>query len=694
MNDLQEQIQLIEGTTKDYNPKVESRSVVDYPSAEERYSPSGPIVFNIAAVADEFIPFGYNLKGRDLQLRGFYPTEPMLASAVSGMSARLAVQEWEIVGADPHLPNPKNTRRAVTDLLKNADRGNGWHEFVIKVATDLYTQDNGAFIEKIRRDSNPDSPVIGVAHLDSYRCYRTGNLEYPVIYVDRWGVEHKMPWWSVQSIEENPSPIETMYGAQLCAVSRCLRAAQIIRDIAIYKKEKVSGQHTRAIHFISGVTRQNIADGLTLAQEQALNRGLARYINPAIIPTLDPEANLKVETLELASLPDHFDEDETLRWYVTQLAVAFGVDYQEFAPLTGGSLGSGQQSEILHLKSRGKGPALLISIFEHILNDTGILPRNVKFQFKIEDARADEERANARFLRGKDRSLRVDSGELDVEAARKLAQLDGDLPEELLEDMESRPVEPPPQPQPDPTTAAQVQGGINSRRERKSFTNDDARAEAIMRLQRSGELVTTKKPIQITEEDIARQRKRLDMKSVSQGFACLYLWNDPRVVGIMRMLQGLMGDAPVEWTPTPLLHVTLAFAPEVSRSDLLEIAKELNVPYDLILEFDRLDVFENGEERALHIKVKSNAALKELQSQVVSAFSQHGIALSQFSQPDKWAPHITLGYLPKDVEFEPIDIPGGYTMAGCLSLTQGEYELVAEVWPHLEMEPVRESQSY
>lgn len=452
---------------KQVEQAVIMQSVVEFPDVIERVRPGGPIVFNIAASADEFFPWGYDLKGRDAQLRNFWVTEPLLASAIYMMSARMSAMGVEIVGANPKKERPRNTIMLGEHLVNSADRGRGWQIFMAKLMIDVYTQDNGGFIEIIRRENKPNSPVVGVAHLDSYRCDRTGDPEIPVIYRDRKGREHKLNWWNVQTVEDLPSPIESMYGAQYCAITRCLRAAQIIRDIALYKKEKISGQFARSVHFVAGVTRQNIEDGLALAQEAMLNQNLTRFAPAPIIPTIDTESRLNHVQVDLAALPDGFNEEITLQWYVTQMAIAFGVDYQEFAPLASGALGSGQQSEVLHLKSRGKGPAMLISTLEHIFNDNGILPSNIKLQFKVEDSRGDEGRANARFLRAKDRSLRIDSGELDPKAAREIAVLDGDLPVDVLEEMETRP-EPIPLRARDPLTSNQVTGGMNSNNTQES----------------------------------------------------------------------------------------------------------------------------------------------------------------------------------------------------------------------------------
>lgn len=477
---IQDTIQFVEAETKkSLSLAAVQQSIVDLPSINEGNRPTGPIVFNIATQADEFIPWGYDVRGRDAQLRNFWPSETTLAGAVYTMAVRMAVLDWEIIGADPNKTRPKNTIAAVTRMMNGVQYGKGWNRFMAKLMLSVYTQDNGGFIEKIRAKPRPDSPVISLAVLDPQNCIRTGDPEYPVLYTDRMGREHKLPYWSVETVEDMPSDVETMYDVQVCAVSRALRSAQIIRDIMLYKREKVSGGFARAIHLVKGITRQNIDDALKYAKEQDINRALTRYTQPTLIPTIDMEGTLQHVQIDLASLPDGFDEDVTFRWYVALLANAFGVDYQEFAPLPSGALGSGQQSEILHLKSGGKGPAMMIATLENIFNNNGILPGNVIMRFKVKDSRSDESAANARYLRGRDRSLRIDSGELDVEGARRVAVDDGDMTEDLLDEMDIRDeerqqeaIDNPEQPAvgQDPLTAQQVTGGVQAGPSTKEIT--------------------------------------------------------------------------------------------------------------------------------------------------------------------------------------------------------------------------------
>lgn len=417
--------------------EAERKTVVDTPDVLERDRPSAhPLILNIASASQTITPWGVNFKRRDQELRSFWPSESWLASVVYLVSIRNASFAWEIVGSDPSKPRPKNTINAVTRLLKRSDRGYGWKKLMLKTCIDLYTQDNAVVWEIIRKRNSPNAPVINIAHLDSGRCTRTGDPQYPIIYEDRYGNERILKWWQVRTIEEFPSPIEGAYGVQYSAVTRCLLAAEIIQSISVYKQEKVGGTFTRAIDAVSGITENNVRDAVETAMEQRLNAGIYRYSVPILISSVDPTTSLSHVHIDLASLPDNFDEDTSFKWYVAQLAAAFGVDYQEIAPLMTGNLGSSQQSEIMHLKTRGKGPALIMGLIEDTIN--GLLPSNVEFQFKEQDLRSESEKANARFTRAKERSLRIRAGELDEEAARQLAVEAGDLPLHMADEIKKR----------------------------------------------------------------------------------------------------------------------------------------------------------------------------------------------------------------------------------------------------------------
>ncbi len=390
---------------------------------------SEALTISLATVADSFTPWGKAPRRRDMELRTFWPTEPILASALYSVCSRNANFSWTLEGGE-------QTVAIVQDIMQNCDFGRGWQHFIIKVCIDLFTQDNGAFIEVIRSENSAAAPVIGFAHLDSARCSRTGDLDFPVIYTDRDGVLHRLAWFQVEALAEFPSPVERMRNIQMCAVSRVLRAAQYLRDIGVYNREKVAGDNPNAIYLVGGVPESTITGAMVEHKKKQAERGMTRFILPLIVASLDPTATVSVEQINLKSLPAEFDLEDAMRWYINQLALGFGADYQDFAPLPGRGLGSSTQSLVLHMKSRGRGPAMFMKMMEFLFNFHGLLPSNVTFAFDEQDVEADIEQADLEETTAKTLNLHVGNGTLTPEAARQVLLDKGMISQELFDSIQ------------------------------------------------------------------------------------------------------------------------------------------------------------------------------------------------------------------------------------------------------------------
>lgn len=399
--------------------------IVEPPESLAGSGPMGDFIFRFATVADDIPKWGYQPSGRDWSLRGFWPTEPVLASAVTSTAAKYAALGWTLEG-------PKRVVKQMQTILNWSENGQGWNALMIKTVIDMITQDNGAFIEVVRSGNKPTDPVVMLNHLDSARCIRTGRHEEPVVYWDAKNNRHLLKWWQVLPIAEMPSPIEAMRGMQYSAVTRMLLAAQIMRDIGIYHKEKIGGRFNKAVVLVGGVQKRSIEDAFREQQQQADDQGLIRYIQPLIIAALDPTSTVSKQVIELASLPDHFDYEVFMRWYINQLALAFMTDYQEFAPLPAGNLGTSQQSQILHMKSRGKGPANFMSMIEHFFNFYGIMPRNVHFTYGFQDTAEDSAKEELRLKRAQRMQTYIASGVVTKEVVTQMLVDVGDLDEVYL----------------------------------------------------------------------------------------------------------------------------------------------------------------------------------------------------------------------------------------------------------------------
>jgi len=386
---------------------------------------SNMFTWNLGSSADAITPWGKNVKRRDSELRTFWPTETYLAGALASVCSQRATMDWEIKG-----PSEKIIQ-ILTDMLNSAigpaGQEIGWIPYEMGGCQDLYSQDNGRF-EEIIRDPGIDAnskfkkekaPVIGLAHLDASQCVRTGDPKTPVFYTDKDGKTHKMPWYSVMVSSDFPSPIQSMFGVGHCSVTRALRMAQIMRSIEIFKDEKISGRQFKEINFISGVGRQDIKDEMLRGQEEANNQGQIRFILPAMVASLDPEKPVSVATINLANLPDDFDLGQEMEWYIAGLALAFGVDYQEFAPLPGGNIGSSEQSMILHRKTSGKSPAVYMLKKVQAYHNYGILPRGYTLVYNDKDEQEELERQTVRTKAMEEYGIAVSRKILSPEMAAK-----------------------------------------------------------------------------------------------------------------------------------------------------------------------------------------------------------------------------------------------------------------------------------
>ena len=389
------------------------------------------VLFFASAFNDGIPKWGSNVVLRDIKLREFIVEESYAASAFGSIIAKYASAGWEITG-------PKKTRLAAHKLLHQANWGAGWENFLSKFTWDLLTQDKGAFVELTRAQDSPSSPVIGFRTLDSQHCWPTGNPETPVIFYNRQtGKYHKLKWWHVWHQLELPINHAVYTDIQLCALSRALAGARIFKNVTTYIEEKTGGRHSRAIHVLSGVGREDIADALKLQQAESDNQLLTRYIQPTILTILDPAARASVATLELASLPEGFSSSEHLKDYFMLLALSLGTDYGELAPLPGKAIGSGSESEVNDKKSERKGSGLFRKLVEHFINYV-VLPDNVHFKFEQTDLDASGKEATNKKTRAEARSIMVLNQEIDGAGARQLALDDGDISIELFLAMNER----------------------------------------------------------------------------------------------------------------------------------------------------------------------------------------------------------------------------------------------------------------
>ena len=375
---------------------------------------------------------------RDIELRKFWKQSDHLSGAIYTMLAKMTTIPFKVVARDQaNKDHVKQANEITENLTGGAQFGAGWGTFFSQFVEDLLTTDNGGFAEIIG-PGRPDGPITGrpttVAHLDSSRCQRTNNVEYPVIYMDVEGTRYKMHYTRVMYMSQMTSPMAQMNGVGFCATSRCMNVAQTLVDILTFKQEKLGSRPHRAIVLTQGgLAPDDVRQAFAMAETDMDQQNLARYSKIVIAGDSSlPEADLSIK--ELTSLPDGFDEETSTILGMATIALALGVDARELFP----AMGSGAtraDALLMHLKQRGKGPGQILQVTEQSFNHK-YLPPHLELIFDFQDDAQDRQIADIKMVRASKRKQDLDSGALSVRVVREQMLDTGDLTREQFERIE------------------------------------------------------------------------------------------------------------------------------------------------------------------------------------------------------------------------------------------------------------------
>ncbi|RLC88776.1 MAG: hypothetical protein DRJ03_01625 [Chloroflexi bacterium] len=358
---------------------------------------------------------------RDQDLRNFWKKVDHIAGAVYALSSRMTTIPFRVEPRDRNIASYQRIADETFAMLRDGSEfGGGWSRFYSPFIQDLLTTDNGAFGEIIA-PGDPSGPYIGrplgIAHLDSGRCTRTGNAEFPVIYEDPRTGRHKLHYTRCFYLSQMPSPDAELNGVGFCAISRCLNIAQNFLDIMTYKQEKLGSRPMRGILTTTGgLDPEDVQAALALVNESMDNQNLDRFSKLALIG----DRNIKEASLELtdlAGIPDGFDEKDSMTLGMAAVALAFGVDARELWPAM--SVGATKADALIsHLKARGKAIGEILTQTEQILNQK-VVPSSVKVVFDFQDDAQDRQVAEIRKIRGEGRVINYNSGAIDERTMRE-----------------------------------------------------------------------------------------------------------------------------------------------------------------------------------------------------------------------------------------------------------------------------------
>lgn len=322
-------------------------------------------------------------KERDWQLRIWDHADfnTMWQGARSGLVKKIAHIPFEISG-------PPNKVQYFQDLLGYAHFSQGYEYLLEMWGRDYLTQSYGGIFE-IAGPGDPSTQLLeaptGINHLDAGRCYVTGNPVFPVLYYSLWdGKLHKMHASRVYMIVDDPIPDERYFGLGTSALERAIAINQREVRMNQYVDARLDDMPQPGLLTLTGASNQQWEGWVAQYLRNTSSDGLGPFGRTIVVTSVDPNAGVSAESIPFAQTPDKFDLVAYKSLDVDEICLAIGIDRQEIWELAGRGLGSGNQSQVMAEKAKGKTTGTMIAAIERFMN-WAILPDDCEFEIKTKD---------------------------------------------------------------------------------------------------------------------------------------------------------------------------------------------------------------------------------------------------------------------------------------------------------------------
>jgi hypothetical protein len=183
----------------------------------------------------------------------------------------------------------------------------------------------------------------------------------------------------------------------------------------------------------SGISADEIMMAFQTAEAQMDAAGLGRYAKMVAVGAKNRD--VKLEAIDLASVPDGFDFEKAITLGMFSIALAFGVDARELWPASA-SGATKADALVQHMKARGKAFG---SIVEKIKDEfeRKMLPAHLQMVFDQQDDEADASKAEIIAQRSESRMRDIQSGIISARTARVQMLEDGEINESQFGSLEA-----------------------------------------------------------------------------------------------------------------------------------------------------------------------------------------------------------------------------------------------------------------
>jgi hypothetical protein len=365
-------------------------------------------------------PYQVDSRKRDIWLSEFWKKEAHLAGVINSVVNIDKNRAWAITGG-------RNQVNRYTNILRQAEGGEGWRYYINQQAQNYYTTDIGAITE-LGRDGS-EGPLRALYTLDSTLCRLTGHYDKPLRYDNT-----KDPWdagdfFRVVSL---PSSRERYHGLGYCATSRVLEMAKLMIAIYEHDQEMLGARSPKGLLLLKGISQEQWNNAMA-ARNAELSAREQEWFGSVGVLASEGIDDIDAKLMALSQLPAGFNIETTTNLLMYCYALCFGYDPIEFWPVSAGALGRGRETEIQHEKATGKGGADFMLSFQDRLQM--VMPETIVFEFEQRDAqgmvleaaviKAWADVANALYMGG--------TGVLTREQAASLLVENGIIPAEWTE---------------------------------------------------------------------------------------------------------------------------------------------------------------------------------------------------------------------------------------------------------------------
>lgn len=315
-------------------------------------------------------PYREDSRLRDEWLSEFWTEEAHWSGVISSVNMIDANRGWVMIGG-------RNQVARFVPILKNADDGAGWRQWISQQSTGFYTTDIGPVTE-VGRDG-VGGPMRALYHTDPTKCYLTGDREFPLRHTDvqkPWRPDDYFRLVSMKNIKDK------YRGLGICATSRALDMAKLMLGIYGHQMEMIGARAPKGLLLLQNITQSQWDEAMKI-RDAKLDSDMRRYYNAVAVIAQSGVDAIDAKLVALSQLPEGFNLEIFTNLLMYAYALCIGYDPIEFWPVTAGQLGRGRETDIQHRKGTGKGGLNFMLAMQEAIQ--GELPDTLNFEFEQRD---------------------------------------------------------------------------------------------------------------------------------------------------------------------------------------------------------------------------------------------------------------------------------------------------------------------